>query len=86
MTADSGDAMGFEALLRQMALARNAPAVRRLADDHGLSREELAAFLRQELARQQEEGGSDRLGPRYDVSTGEYSTLAEWVERVVSGR
>ena len=84
--AESGGEVGYETLMRQMILARNAPAVRRLAEEQGLSREELAEQLREELERQAEHGGEDRLGPRYDISTGEYTTLAEWVERVIGGR
>ena len=85
MPADNGDAIDTRMLLRQMILARNAPAVRRLAEELGLSQDELAATLRDELARQQEHG-EDRLGPRYNVSTGEYTTLEEWVEQVIRER
>ena len=84
--AESGGEVGYETLMRQMILARNAPAVRRLAEEQGLSREQLAEALREELERQTEQGGEDRLGPRYDISTGEYTALAEWVERVIGGR
>jgi len=83
MPADNGDAIDTRMLLRQMILARNAPAVRRLAEELGLSQDELAATLREELARQQEHGGEDRLGPRYNVSTGKYTTLGEWVEQAI---
>ncbi len=83
MPADNGDAIDTRMLLRQMILARNAPAVRRLAEELGLSQDELAATLREELSRQHEHGGEDRLGPRYNVSTGEYTTLEEWVEQVI---
>jgi len=86
MAADGGEQMDTAVLLRQLVLARNAPGVRRLAEERGLSREELAAFLREELERQQEHGGEDRLGPRYDVMTGEYTTLEEWVDQVIRGK
>jgi hypothetical protein len=86
MTAESNDALDPRAALRQLIIARNAPGVRQLAHEQGLSREELAALLREELERQQHRGGEDRLGPRYDVMTGEYTTLEEWVEQVIGGR
>ena len=86
MTGDASEALDYGGLMRQLILARNAAAVRRLAAEEGLSAEELAALLREELARQAERGGEDRLGPRYDISTGQYTTLEEWVKRVISGR
>lgn len=86
MTAEPDDALDPRAMLRQLIIARNAPGVRRLAQGQGLSREELGALLREELERQRERGGEDRLGPRYDILTGEYTTLEDWVKRVVSGR
>jgi len=75
-----------EEALRQLMLARNASAMRHLADDVGVADEELKAFVLDELERQKEHGGTDRLGPRYDVSTGKYSTLEEWVESFLSSR
>ena len=86
MTAETDDRPAYEVLMRQLIMARNAPAVRRLAEEEGLSRDELAALLRDELERQREHGGEDRLGPRYDIATGEYVALEDWVERVIRGR
>ena len=86
--ADQKDALEVdrEEALRQLMLARNASAMRRLANDQGMTAEELVAFARDELGRQTQHGGEDRLGPRYDISTGKYSTLEEWVARFFGGR
>jgi hypothetical protein len=73
----------YKHTLKQLALARNAPAVRKLARDHGLSRAQLEAFLLEVLEEQKRSGREERLGPRYDVSTGKYTTLEEWARRLV---
>ena len=85
MTTDSDGALDVRALIRQLILARNAAGVRRLAEDAGLPRDELEALLREELEAQLAHGGEDRLGQRYDISTGQYSTLEQWVERFLQG-
>jgi hypothetical protein len=86
MAADDDGGTDFEVLLRQLVLARNGPAVRALAEEQGLSDEELARLVRGELEQELERGGEDRLGPRYNIQTGQYTTLAEWVEQLLSGR
>jgi len=88
MTAEEPDAVEAEqqAMFRPLMLARNAAGVRRLAEELGVPREELEAFVREELERQRQTESEDRLGPRYDISTGTYSTLEEWAARFLSGR
>jgi hypothetical protein len=72
-----------EELLRPLVLARNASAARRMAERYGVPPDELAAYLRRVLAEEKQEGNPERLGPRFDIHHGEYSTLEEWVEGFV---
>jgi hypothetical protein len=79
-TASTGDR---KALLTGFVIARNAAAVRAFAATEGVSREELQTILRQVLEEQQEVGTEIRLGERYDIHTARYSTLGEFVERLL---
>lgn len=72
-----------ESLLRPLILARNASAVRRMAERHDVQPDELADYVRRVLEEEKEEGNPERLGPRFDIHDGEYSTLEEWVEGFV---
>ena len=85
MATEPREDLDVQSLIRQLILARNAAGVRRLAEEAGLSHDELAALLREELAAQMARGGEDRLGQRYDIATGQYSTLEQWGERVLAG-
>ncbi len=69
-----------EHLLRPLILARNASAVRRMAERYGVENQELADYVRRVLEEEKEAGNPSRLGPRFDIHDGEYSTLEEWVE------
>ncbi|MFP4056481.1 MAG: hypothetical protein ACLF0G_06405 [Candidatus Brocadiia bacterium] len=72
-----------KAAIRRLLIARNASAVRRLAEDRGLSDEELARIAREVLAEQQEVNTEDRLGERYDIHTGRYLSLEEFVDHLL---
>jgi len=72
-----------EQVVRRLALARNAQGVRAAAERAGLSREELAAMLERILDEQKQVGTEDRLGARYDIVSGRYLTLGEWVAEVL---
>jgi len=72
-----------EQVVRRLALARNAQGVRATAERAGLSREELAAMLERILDEQKQVGTEDRLGARYDIVSGRYLTLGEWVAEVL---
>ncbi|MBM4041392.1 MAG: hypothetical protein FJ290_23060 [Planctomycetes bacterium] len=72
-----------EAAIRRLMLARNATAVREVARRHALSRAELEAILHRILDEQKRVGTEDRLGQRYDIRTGRYLTLEEWVTQLL---
>jgi len=72
-----------EAILRRLVVARNAAAVRQVAREQGLPPQRLETTVRKLLEEQKKAGGEDRLGPRYDIQTGRYLTLEEWVEQLL---
>jgi hypothetical protein len=79
----TGSADDRKALLTGFVIARNAAAIRAFAESEGISREQLQATLRQVLAEQKEVGTEIRLGERYDIHTARYSTLGEFVDRLL---
>jgi hypothetical protein len=86
---ETREAKGLKACeghLRALMLARNASGVRRLAEECGVAREELAAFVRATLEEELRAGILDRLGPRFDIHTSAYSTLEEWVAGFLKAR
>jgi hypothetical protein len=79
----TGSTVDRKALLTGFVIARNAAAIRAFVAAAGMSREQLQAILRQVLAEQEEVGTEIRLGERYDIHTARYSTLGEFVERLL---
>jgi hypothetical protein len=74
-----------ELALKQMACEyRNGIAVRNLAREWGFSKAELESLLRVALSEQDEISDKRRLGHCYDVTSGKYLTLQQWVEQFLS--
>ena len=73
-------------ILRNLILARNAPATLALARESGMPRAQFEAFLREVVEEQKSSGKEERLGPRYEIATGQYTTLDEWAKRVLKSR
>ncbi len=71
------------ATIRRLVLARNTAAVREAARRHGLSKADLGAVLHRILDEQRRVGTEDRLGQRYDIRSGRYLTLEEWVAQLL---
>jgi len=69
-----------KASLRPLVLARNASGLEALAERCGVSKSELAAYVRGVVDEEVETGNPERLGPRFDIHTGEYVGLEEWAE------
>ncbi|HPD17324.1 MAG TPA: hypothetical protein PLE19_20500 [Planctomycetota bacterium] len=74
-----------EAMIQQLMLARNGDAVRELAQRRRLSKSDVAALVRRILEEQERLGTEDRLGPRYDIHSGKYLSLAEWAQQFLRG-
>ncbi|HUT32048.1 MAG TPA: hypothetical protein VNE39_01095 [Planctomycetota bacterium] len=72
-----------EAMIRRLMLSRNTAAVREVARRHALARADLEAILHAVLDEQRRVGTEDRLGQRYDIHTGRYLTLEEWVAQLL---
>jgi len=76
-----------ELSIKQMACKyRNAIALRRLAQEWKLSREEVEGILMEAVA--EHENRPDRTRPDlcYDAATGKYLTLRQWVEQFLRGK
>ncbi len=72
----------FEALWQMAAVNRNAVGAKKLAQDFGISKEELKVFLGKKADEQRQEGNKRLLTPRYDHRSGKYLSFEEWVENL----
>lgn len=76
-----------ELALRQIALEyRNAAAVRNLAREWGFARADLENLLYAGLAEYEELSGKKHLEQAYDIATGKYLTLRQWVDQFLNAR
>jgi len=74
-------ALRLKALWQMSAAYRNAAGTKSLAQQYGLSKQELREFLEKHAEEKGNEGNSKTLEPCYDIATGEYLTFEEWMER-----
>jgi len=72
----------FRALWQMAAVNRNAVGAKKLAQDFGISKEELKVFLEKKADEQRQEGNERLLTPRYDHRFGKYLAFEEWVENL----
>jgi len=70
----------FKALWQMAAVYRNAHGTKKLAQDFGVSKEELKVFLGKKADEQRQEGKARPLTPRYDYQSGKYLDFEEWIE------
>jgi len=76
-----------ELALKQMACEyRNGFAVRSLAREWGFSKVELENLLMTALEEYERTSDKKRLEQCYDVKTGKYLTLRQWIERFVTDK
>jgi len=69
-----------EALWQMSALYRNAPGTKKLAEQCGLSKRELKEMLETMAKERRKQGNEGNLEPRYDLSTGKYVAVEEWMD------
>lgn len=69
----------FQALW-QMAVNRNAPGTRRLAQQFGVSGRELKEFLEERVKHLGEAGNVKAFNACYDTTTGRYLSFREWMQ------
>jgi len=73
--------------LKQMACEyRNAIGTRNLAREWGFSKADLKNLLSTALDEYEKISDKKRLGQCYDVKTGKYITLRQWVEQFLSAK
>jgi hypothetical protein len=74
-----------ELALKQMACDyRNAVAVQKLAREWGFSKADLETLLVAALDEYERVSDKKRMEQCYDVKTGKYLTLRQWIEQLVS--
>ena len=71
----------LKALWQMCAEYRNAPGAKSLAQEYGLSKQEVGEFLKKHAQDNRNQGESKPLEPCYDIDTGEYLSFEEWMER-----
>jgi hypothetical protein len=72
----------FKALWQMAAVNRNAVGAKKLAQDFGISKEELKVFLGKKADELRQEGNERLLTPRYDHQSGKYLDFEEWMENL----
>jgi bifunctional pyridoxal-dependent enzyme with beta-cystathionase and maltose regulon repressor activities len=65
--------------LWQIASARNAPGMKRLAAQYGIPMSELRRYLKDEANQLKERGDHKALGVSYDATTGKYLSFEDWL-------
>ena len=71
----------LKALWQMCAVYRNAHATKILAQQYGLSKQELREFLKKYAEEEANRGNSKALEPCYDIGTGAYLSFEEWMQR-----
>lgn len=69
-----------KALWEMAAVYRNACGTKMLAQEYGLSKNELKNLLENEAEIKKREGDVKPLEPCYDISTGVYLTFEQWMD------
>ena len=79
-TEEEIENLRIKALWQIAAVYRNVPGTKKLAQQYGLSKKELAEFLEKYSEEKRKEGKNKPLEPCYDLSTGEYLSFEEWMD------
>jgi hypothetical protein len=70
----------LNALWQMSAVYRNAPGTKRLAEQYGLSKNEVRQILEKHADEEKKAGNERPLRPRYDLSSGRYLSFEEWTD------
>jgi hypothetical protein len=68
-----------KALWQMAALYRNAPGTRSLAQQYGLSKQQVRDLLERYVEEKRNAGDTKPLEPCYDLNTGTYLSFEEWM-------
>lgn len=70
----------LKALWQMAAINRNAPGTKLLAQQYGLSKQEVRHLLENHGEEEKRAGNTKPLEPCYDLSAGAHLSLEEWME------
>ena len=73
----------LKALWQISAVSRNAPGTSILGHEYGLTKEEVADYLRKRAQEEKEAGAFKALEPCYDQITGKYLPFEDWLEQLL---
>lgn len=73
----------LKALWQMAAVYRNTQGTKKLAEQIGLSKQELGEFLEKHAEEKREEGTHKPLDPCFDLNTGEYLTFEQWLDHLL---
>ena len=76
----------LKALWQMSAEYRNATGTKRLAQEYGLSKNELREFLEKYAEEKRNEGNDKPLEPCYDMSTGKHLSFEEWMDHFLKNK
>jgi len=71
------------ALWEMAAVNRNALGTKKLAQEYGISRKELKELLEGYAEHRIREGDRKALEPCYDINTGAYLSVEEWMDSLL---
>ena len=75
--------LAYKALWQVAGIARNFYATKKLAEDLGYSKEEIAEILIKLSKKEEESGNKKVIAPCYDYRSGKYLSFDKWLERLL---
>ena len=73
----------LKALWQISAVSRNAPGTSILGHEYGLTKEEVADYLKKRAEEEKEAGAFKALEPCYDQITGKYLLFEDWLDQLL---
>jgi hypothetical protein len=72
-----------DALWQMAAVFRNSAGTKILAEQYGMAKKDLEAFLRKRCEEEKNKGNKKTLEPTFDHDTNQYLTFDEWLDHLV---
>jgi hypothetical protein len=72
-----------DALWQMAAVFRNSAGTKILAEQYGMPKKEVEAFLRKRCEEERSKGNKKTLEPTFDHDTNQYLTFDEWLDHLL---
>ncbi len=76
-------ALRLDALWQIAVVSRNAPGTSILGQEYGLTKDEVAQYLKEKAKGERDRGAHKALEPCYDQKTGKYLSFEQWLEQLL---